>query len=187
MVRYFTSRESAEKLGVNLAKWKRWAREFLPPDPLGGMQSGYARQYLTKDVFIVVLGGHLVSHLKFSVPEAKSILTDLNSWLKKNDFYNNIENNGTPLYEDKDDPSIYRIYIKIKKHKKNGPAIYRYLVRKIVLSHQPEEKKNRVQCEYFEEIPINMDPDEVRDFFNSAFIRLLNISALYSQFKEKLN
>ena len=60
MVKLYTNRELSEKLGINLAKWKRWSREFLPPDPLGGMQSGFARQYYFSDVFTVRLGGHLV-------------------------------------------------------------------------------------------------------------------------------
>ena len=66
MVTFYQNRELSQKLGVKLAKWKRWSREFLPPDPLGGLQSGYARQYNLNDAFSVYLGGYLVSELKFS-------------------------------------------------------------------------------------------------------------------------
>jgi hypothetical protein len=45
MIKFFTNREVSNRLDINLSKWKRWSREFLPPDPLGGMQSGFARQY----------------------------------------------------------------------------------------------------------------------------------------------
>ena len=81
MLRYFTSRELALKFNINLARWKRWSRAFLPPDPLGGLQSGYARQYSIDQTFCVYLGGILVSDLRFSIPEAQTILRDLTSWL----------------------------------------------------------------------------------------------------------
>jgi hypothetical protein len=80
MIRYFTSRELSAKLDINLARWKRWSREFLPPDPLGGLQSGYARQYSIDDAFSVFLAGYLVSELGFSIPETKIILSDVTQW-----------------------------------------------------------------------------------------------------------
>jgi hypothetical protein len=84
---YFYSKYLSKSLNVNSAKWKRWAREFLPVDPLGGYQSGYARQFSYKDAFRVYLGGHLVGALRFTIPEARQILTDLEVWLKKRGFY----------------------------------------------------------------------------------------------------
>lgn len=84
---FYNSRELSNKLNVNIAKWKRWVREFLPPDPLGGLQSGYARQFNLKEAFRVFLGGYLVSALKFTIPEARQILKDLDSWLKTEGFY----------------------------------------------------------------------------------------------------
>ncbi len=83
---YFTARKLSEAFKIKNSRWKRWAREFLSPDPLGGYQSGYSRQYLFKDAFTVVLAGHLVSDLKFSVPVVKKILTDINPWLKEKGF-----------------------------------------------------------------------------------------------------
>ena len=94
MIRYFTNRELAQKLEVNLARWKRWSRSFLPPDPLGGMQSGYARQYLFKDLFKVYLGGFLLNHLKLSVPESQQVLVDISPWLEENGFYDWNNSNG---------------------------------------------------------------------------------------------
>ena len=87
MIHYYTNRELAEKLEVNLARWKRWSRSFLPPDPLGGMQSGYARQYLFKDLFKVFLGGYLLGHLKLSVNESRKVLDDISPWLGNNGFF----------------------------------------------------------------------------------------------------
>ena len=78
----FQNRELARRLNINLARWKRWSREFLPPDPLAGIQSGYARQYYLDDAFRVYLGGYLVSHLHLAVPEARQVLADLTPWMK---------------------------------------------------------------------------------------------------------
>ena len=87
MMIYYNSRDLSDNLNVNLSKWKRWVREFLPPDPLGGLQSGYARQFNLKEAFRVFLGGYLVSVLKFTIPEARQILKDLDNWLKLEGFY----------------------------------------------------------------------------------------------------
>ncbi len=98
---YFNSRHLAEKLEINLAKWKRWVREFLPPDPLGGLQSGYARQFNFKDAFRVYLGGRLVSTLRFSIPETRQILSDLDSPLENNGFYELYPSQRNPGVEDR--------------------------------------------------------------------------------------
>jgi len=82
MIKFYTNRELAQKFGLNLAKWKRWSREFLPPDPLGGLQSGFARQYTLKDAFRVYLAGFLVSELKYSIPATKEIIDELTAWLE---------------------------------------------------------------------------------------------------------
>ena len=87
MIKLYTNRELSEKLGINLAKWKRWSREFLPPDPLGGMQSGFARQYYFSDAFNVMLGGHLVGDLHFSVYETGKVIEALKDWLLEKGFY----------------------------------------------------------------------------------------------------
>ncbi|MGD1998918.1 MAG: hypothetical protein PVG81_14040 [Desulfobacterales bacterium] len=82
MLRFFSNRELSAGLSIPLARWKRWAREFLPPDPLGGLQSGVARQFSVDEALIVFLGGHLVAELKTSVPDARQILKDLTPCLR---------------------------------------------------------------------------------------------------------
>lgn len=77
MLRFFSNRELSAGLSIPLARWKRWSREFLPPDPLGGLQSGVTRQFSVDEALIVFLGGHLVAELKTSVPDARQILKDL--------------------------------------------------------------------------------------------------------------
>ena len=84
---YYDSKYLSENLRINAARWKRWAREFLPPDPLGGYQSGYARQFSYKDAFRVFLGGYLVSALRLTIPEARQVLMDLDAWMKMQGLY----------------------------------------------------------------------------------------------------
>ncbi|MBI9082668.1 MAG: hypothetical protein JEZ11_03665 [Desulfobacterales bacterium] len=86
MIKLLNNRDLAESLGINLARWKRWSREFLPPDPLAGKQAGYARQYYLNDAFTVFLGGCFVSELGFSIPDARMILADLDPWLNEKGF-----------------------------------------------------------------------------------------------------
>jgi hypothetical protein len=81
MIRYYSNRDLARRLGVNLARWKRWSREFLPPDPLGGLQSGYARQYHPDEGFRLFLAGTLVGEQKLTIPEARRALSDLEAWM----------------------------------------------------------------------------------------------------------
>jgi hypothetical protein len=87
MIKFFTNRELSNRLGISLSKWKRWSREFLSPDPLGGMQSGYARQYHPDEAFTVFLAGHLVKDLKFAIPEAGQMMKDLQPWLFDKGFF----------------------------------------------------------------------------------------------------
>lgn len=86
MIRYFLGRDLAHRLQIPLARWKRWAREFLPPDPLGGLQSGYARHYSIDQAFTVYLSGHLVSRSRYSIPESRQILSDLEHWLDEQGY-----------------------------------------------------------------------------------------------------
>lgn len=82
-MRFYSNRELARMLKLPLARWKRWSREFLPPDPLGGLQSGFARQYNLRDAFTVFLGGHMVADLAFPVPETRAYLKQLGPWLRR--------------------------------------------------------------------------------------------------------
>ncbi|SPD74182.1 hypothetical protein PITCH_A210007 [uncultured Desulfobacterium sp.] len=82
-----TNQQLSDVFQINLAKWKRWSREFLPPDPVAGMQCGLAREYNEREAFTVYLGGYLVGSLKFSIPDARMILNDLQKWFDKMDIY----------------------------------------------------------------------------------------------------
>jgi hypothetical protein len=78
----FTYRELSEKLDINLAKLKRWGREFLPPDYSAGQSQGVARELSIDAVFSLYVAGHLVSSLKYSIPETKIIMNLLVEWIK---------------------------------------------------------------------------------------------------------
>ncbi len=111
MVRFYTSREIAKRLGINLARWKRWSREFLPPDPLGGLQSGYARQYNPNEAFAVFMAGYLVSALKFSIPEVRKIMQDLKDWLLTYGFYFKFSEKAQALKEPRMQADQFWIWI----------------------------------------------------------------------------
>jgi len=81
LIRLFSSKDLAHALGINPARWKRWTRDFLPPDPLAGRQSGFARQFYLNDAFQVYLAGVLVSDLQLAVHEARVVLEELNEHL----------------------------------------------------------------------------------------------------------
>lgn len=129
---YYNSNELSNKLEIKSAKWKRWAREFLPPDPLGGLQSGFARQFNLKDAFRVSLGGYLVSGLRFSIPEARQILADLSPWLRKHGFFKLQQDQQTDrvdpwnnyliiIYLDKDN-RLHYIIGSVRSSNANGTA-----------------------------------------------------------------
>ena len=81
------ARRISSSFGVKLSTWKRWSREFLPPDPTARMRSGQTRFFSPNQTFEVYLGAHLVSSLKFSIPEAREIIGLLKQWLRKNGVY----------------------------------------------------------------------------------------------------
>ena len=118
MAKFYNNRELSEKFGVNLARWKRWSREFLPPDPLAGQQAGYARQYYAGHAFTVYLGGQLVSELGFSIPEARLILTQCNPWMKVRGFAFDPRGNRKPRTGIDRHVTSYAIHIRVSPERK---------------------------------------------------------------------
>ncbi len=160
MIRFFTNRELSQRLDINLAKWKRWSREFLPPDPLGGLQSGYARQYNPNEAFTVHLGGHLVAKCKFSIPEAKQILYDIDEWLGDNGFYFDVKGNAGSPKEGERRVERYIIFIIKDEDARNDKARFYYIIRGII-SNRPISREgfDMMQELYIEtSIPLGTDP-----------------------------
>jgi hypothetical protein len=188
MIHYYTNREISEKLEINLARWKRWSRSFLPPDPLGGMQSGYARQYAFKDLFKVYLGGHLLSHLKLSVPESRQVLDDLSPWMKINGFL--ALNGANGLSAEMSGPSNgYRIYFCPVRatgthQKKSG---FCYLIRKTVGMQSNELATGLKTREIFEETLIHTDATGGCFFLQDPHVRMINFSPLFAELINTLN
>jgi len=83
----FSNRQIAPVLNETQTKARRWAKEFLPPDPNKGLRSGKTRRHSLNEVFRVYLGGYLVSKMAFSVLEAKTILKDLAVWMEGEGLY----------------------------------------------------------------------------------------------------
>ena len=183
MIKFHNNRELCQLFGINLAKWKRWSREFLPPDPLGGLQSGYARQYNPDEAFTVYLGGHLVGNLKFTIPEARKILRDLQQWLLDHDFYFDFSGKANPATRSIHPVKYYQIQvINTNRCEDNLPGL-RYRVRALISSDPLDLNGERVLQERFIESGISL-PEPNKDCIqaDSASYRVLNISVLRRSF-----
>ena len=185
MIHYYTNREISEKLKINLARWKRWSRAFLPPDPLGGLQSGYTRQYSFKDLFKVYLGGHLLSHLRLSLPESVLVLSDLSPWLNKNGFF---DLKSPQLATSTGSAKGYRIYFfrSQASGSKTGSG-FGYLIRHLVRIEDRPSPARRQVTETLAETIFNSDAPDADAFFKNPHIYLINLSALFAQLLEALH
>lgn len=183
MIKFFTNRELSQRLDVNLAKWKRWSREFLPPDPLGGLQSGYARQYNPDEAFTVHLGGHLVADGKFSIPEAKQILLDLHEWLRDNGFYFDVKGN-VDVPKGVRPPVKKNIVFIVKRSRSNdGLPEFCYIIRGIISKKGIRSEGVDMMQALYTETFINSDADPFVDLETNT-AKTLNISGFLYRFVE---
>jgi len=180
MIKFFTNRELSDKLGINLAKWKRWSREFLPPDPLGGMQSGYARQFNPDQAFTVFLGGHLVADLKFSIPEANQIIQDLNNWLSETGFFfdlrgPSVSNNGLE--------ALIKKYIIFIRRKKGLDKRFKFIyTARGVISNEPVQHKGfEMMKKLYVEASISQEPEKLSEI-DINVVKTLYITGILSDF-----
>jgi len=186
MIKFYKNRELSQKLKINLARFKRWSREFLPPDPLGGMQSGYARQYSIDNAFTVYLGGHLVGELKYTIPEAKKILEDLKKWLKDNDFFINTKNAGKTVKDAKDFVKEYIIFILRENDLKNNSSSFSYRIRGIINNISVDYNEYRVREERYIEEYVRIDErNKINNNIESE--KMLKITMIHRYFKICLN
>ena len=185
MIKFFTNRDVSKRLDVNLSKWKRWSREFLPPDPLGGMQSGFARQYSPDDAFTVYFGGHLVADLKFTIPEAKQIVKDLHSWFAEKGFYFNARSN-TGINQEVDQViKKYIIYIEREKDPGNG-IWFVYTIRGIISNEPVTYNGVEIMKELYMETTIGLPPKSTStDDMN--IVKIVNITDVLNTFVVRLN
>jgi hypothetical protein len=147
------------------------------------MQSGYARQYLFKDLFKVILGGHLLSVLKLSVADSKQVLDDLSPWMKKNGFF---DWKGSPAdwTNSAGAPRGCRIYFSpVRSNGSKKLTGFRYLVRRIM--GVQSAGNNRI-VETYVETPIHADPSMGHDLLHDPELRVINVSALHQWAIRKL-
>lgn len=180
-MKYYTNRELARLFSINLAKWKRWSREFLPPDPLGGLQSGYARQYHHDDAFTVYLGGHLVSDLRFTIPEAKCILSDLASWFAAAGYYENSVREAKA--RDSADGMVkdYQVYIRSQTDASIHSGRFLYTIRGILSEQETSLHGYPVRQIQFIEKSFSSEDVESPPA-RSDVVTLLNISDVFHRF-----
>ncbi|MEE8541165.1 MAG: hypothetical protein V3S66_05845 [Desulfobacterales bacterium] len=187
MIKFYTNRELAQKFGINLAKWKRWSREFLPPDPLGGLQSGFARQYTLKDAFRVYLAGFLVSELKFSIPAAKEVIDELTDWLESEEFLTNhdlfhrsTKNSAVPIER-------YKVIISQKKNNKGASqAEFEYQIRGIISNTPDLYEGTPIRVERYVETLIPPSDDKVA-LPDTGSSQTLNLTEIIEYFMNCLN
>lgn len=185
MIKFFTNREVSKRLNINLSKWKRWSREFLPPDPLGGMQSGFARQYSPDGAFTVYLGGHLVADLKYTIPEAKQIVTDLHSWFAEKGFYFDARSNAT--VNQGVDPVIKKYIIFIEREKDPGNAIgFMYTIRGIISNEPVNYNGFEIMKELYRETTMGLPPKSTSTI-DMNIVKILNITDVLNRFVVCLN
>jgi len=184
MIKFYVNRELSAKLDIKLSKWKRWSREFLPPDPLGGMQSGYARQYTLDQAFMVFLGGHLVADLHFSIPETKQIIEELGPWIK---IYKTAPSGKTdePAFED------VHVYIFRQFSPTSKGVAFAYLERKQIRDEPYGKGGPDARHSVYIEKPIpvsarsnGLDVSTAPDKMDS---RILYVRRLYARFMDKMN
>lgn len=180
MIKFFTNRELSDRLGIKLSKWKRWSREFLPPDPLGGMQSGYARQYHPDQAFTVFWGGHLVADLKFSIPEANQIVQDLNKWLSEKGFF--FDTRGYSGFDKGLDTLIKKYIIFIRREKGSEKRFQFIYTARGVISNEPVQHKGfEIMKKLYVETSVNQG-SEKPPAMDMNVVKTLYISGILADF-----
>ena len=186
MIKFYTNQELSQKLNITLARWKRWSREFLPPDPLGGLQSGYARQYNPDEAFIVFLGGYLVGNLKFTIPEARRILNDLHRWLVEHKFYFDYAGNAQSIKENSVSIQYYQIAICRSADVEPKDSGFFYFTKGVIADELMAVEGKAVRQERFIESSINSGKTAAQ-INEAASYRILNISILRKRFLSSLS
>ena len=193
MIKFYLNRELSKRLGINLSRWKRWSREFLPPDPLGGLQSGYARQFNLGEAFRVYLGGYLVADLKFSIPDAGMILDDLKEWISTHCFFHESNNHsrGAKTTDFLGKNVSIHIFWKDRLPTDNQNR-FAYIIQGMLSDHSILENGMRIrESRYIEErigvFDGNSGSDTQTERPNWTQSRSLYITEVYHQFLSKLN
>jgi len=189
MIRFYTNRQLSQTLNVNLSKWKRWSREFLAPDPLGGLQSGYARQFSRDDAFTVYLGGYLVGDLGFTIPEARRILSDLMEPFTELGFIESHESRiRASNFSTEIRKKVRTFYILVTMTGTSGstPLAFTYYIRGVLSEHTVEQETDTVRQVRYAEYVVG-DAKNGKTFTTTSPTKILPISAMFDHFLKALN
>jgi hypothetical protein len=186
MIKFYKNQELSQKFNIKLSRWKRWSREFLPPDPLGGLQSGYARQYNPDQAFTVFLGGYLVGDLKFTIPEARFILHDLHDWLVAHRFYFDFTGSAPVTKENSFAIQYYQIAICRNVYADTGDTAFLYFIKTVIEDECIDVRGDPVHQKRFIQLSINSG-ENAAQLNEVAGYRVLNISLLRNRFLNALN
>ena len=185
MIKFYTNKALSQAFKVNLAKWKRWSREFLPPDPLGGLQSGYARQYNLDEAFTVFLGGHLVADLKYTIPESRQILDDLQQWLVDHEFYFDYSGAANPVKKSVLPIQNYQIAIIKRKNPAGSIPSFSYWIKAILSVESFDAGGDQIRQTRFLESLIG-PPPAMSSHLGAESFCVLNIDVLRRNFLDCL-
>ena len=186
MIHFYTNRQMAARLDINLSRWKRWSREFLPPDPIGGLQSGLARQYSLAEAFIVYLGGYLVASLNFSIPEARVILTDLQPLFDSLGLLDGSGRNRLVSGRSQEDIKAHYLRIWRLPGTKSAPIRFGYLLRQPLQAAKFNEPKQSVIEERV--LETRFHHPNLKSFSDEPMSwRTLNIGYLHQGFMKRIS
>jgi len=185
MIKFYLNKELSQAFQVKHAKWKRWSREFLPPDPLGGLQSGYARQYNLDEAFTVYLGGHLVGELKYTIPESRQILSDLHKWLIDHNFYFDFAGDAYPVKTPAHPVQNYQIAIIPHEISSGRMSGFCYWVKAIISVDSIQLGNEQIRQERYQDTFIGPSLD-MAALSDKESYRILHINALRRNFLVRL-
>jgi len=175
----FSNRLIALILGESQTKARRWAKEFLPPDPKKGLRSGKTRQHSLNSLFIVFLGGYLVNGMGFSVSATKTILTDLRPWMEREGVLPGEKANFRSKNRNSRNVERYDVYIMLT----GNPLAFCYECRGLI--REIKDTHGMARSEYTVEFFRGAHVTETNPIIDHA--RILSISNLLYRFQMRLS
>ena len=185
MLRFFTNRELSRNLLIPLAKWKRWAREFLPPDPLGGLQSGVTRQYSVDQSLTVYIGGYLVSDLKTSIYEARQIMADLHACLNDIGAFANYRIRQERSLGQYETISVFSIFFRRVREPSSDESSFEYTIRGSISREAFTNEHRTVYREEYLATHISSSNHKTLSVYE-PHVKVLPISALVDRFTKAM-
>jgi hypothetical protein len=77
-----TNKILADSLDIPLTRIRRWAKEYLPPDPKATRQSGYLREYSDKDGWFLYVSGMIMEATGFTFRKTQKLMEEkLKPWM----------------------------------------------------------------------------------------------------------